>query len=105
MEAFLNWLLEQAPVVVVAGAWIYSLFLDRNYHRDRADKKDDNDKNIFERMITSVTESTSVMKEVIEIVKGNNVDHSNMKENIAKIETKLITIETKLEIINTKING
>ena len=98
MESFLNWLLEQAPVVVVGGAWIYTLYQDRSYHRDRADRKEEGDKHLFERIITAVTSSTEVMK-------ANQGDNAEIKTSIGEMKEGCGAMQLSIELIKAKLNG
>jgi hypothetical protein len=55
MEQVFIEIAQQGPVVGVLGYWVYTLKKDLQYARERADKKEDEDRKLYERFIEVVT--------------------------------------------------
>lgn len=63
MEQVFIEIAEQSPVIGLMGYWIYTLKSDLKYARERADKKEDEDKKLYERFIEVVTKVNEKLNE------------------------------------------
>ena len=89
MEAFLTWLLEQAPVVAIMGYWIFSLKQDVKHARERADKKEDAEKQLWERVIEVMSKATLVFE-------GSGTEHKEIKDIVTQMRTDLQILKEKM---------